>query len=148
LTRNPESIENPGFPITDFGNDKKYAVVLPVPNKLQLHVLNAILMAMAQLKPERTPLEANLWGTPKSSGSFSTLFQSRLLKALDYRQNPFDLRVERVDRKMTGSKVFGLSRSLGTSISESFKEFDEKDMDACPSRGKIWGSALDIGQIV
>jgi len=28
LTRNPESIENPGFPITDFGNDKKYAVVL------------------------------------------------------------------------------------------------------------------------
>jgi hypothetical protein len=22
LTRNPKSIENPGFPITDFGNDK------------------------------------------------------------------------------------------------------------------------------
>ncbi len=28
LTRNPESIENHGFPIKDFGNDKKYAVVL------------------------------------------------------------------------------------------------------------------------
>jgi len=28
LTRNPESIENHGFPITNFGNDKKYAVVL------------------------------------------------------------------------------------------------------------------------
>jgi hypothetical protein len=28
LTRNPENIENPGFPITDFGNDKKYAVVI------------------------------------------------------------------------------------------------------------------------
>ncbi|RYD75251.1 MAG: DUF1156 domain-containing protein, partial [Verrucomicrobiaceae bacterium] len=26
------------------------------------------------LKPERTPLEANLWGTPKSSGSFSGLY--------------------------------------------------------------------------
>jgi hypothetical protein len=104
-------------------------------------------MAMAQLKPERTPLEANLWGTPKSSGSFSTLFQSRLLKALDYRQNPFDLRVERIDRKMTGSKVFGLSRSLGTSISESFKEFDEKDMDAYLSRGKIWGLPLTLDKL-
>jgi hypothetical protein len=28
LTRNPERIENHGFPITNFGNDKKYAVVL------------------------------------------------------------------------------------------------------------------------
>ena len=32
------------------------------------------------LKPERMPLEANLWGTPKSSGSFSTLFESRILR--------------------------------------------------------------------
>ena len=87
------------------------------------------------LKPERTPLEANPWGTPKSSGSFSTLFQSRLLRALDYRQNPFDLRVERIDRKLTGSKVFGLSRSLGASIAKSFKEFDEKNMDAYLSCG-------------
>jgi hypothetical protein len=28
LTRNPESIENHGFPITNFGNDKKYDVVV------------------------------------------------------------------------------------------------------------------------
>ena len=27
------------------------------------------------LKPERTPIEANVWGTPKSSGSFSNLFR-------------------------------------------------------------------------
>ena len=87
------------------------------------------------LKPERTPLEANLWGTPKSSGSFSTLFRSRLIKALDYRQNPFDLRVERIDKKLTGSKVFGLSRPLGTSIAKSFGEFDEKNMDAYLSCG-------------
>ena len=33
------------------------------------------------LKPERTPIEANVWGTPKSSGSFSNLFRSRLLRA-------------------------------------------------------------------
>lgn len=37
------------------------------------------------LKPERTPIEANVWGTPKSSGSFSNLFRSRLLRAIDYR---------------------------------------------------------------
>lgn len=40
------------------------------------------------LKPERTPIEANVWGTPKSSGSFSSLFRSRLLRAVDYRVSP------------------------------------------------------------
>lgn len=45
------------------------------------------------LKPERTPIEANVWGTPKSSGSFTTLFKSRLLRALDYREAPFEATV-------------------------------------------------------
>ena len=40
------------------------------------------------LKPERTPIEANVWGTPKSSGSFSNLFRGRLLRALEYRAAP------------------------------------------------------------
>ena len=43
------------------------------------------------LRPERMPLEANVWGTEKSSGSFSGLFRSRLLRALDYRSGPFEL---------------------------------------------------------
>lgn len=43
------------------------------------------------LKPERMPIEANLWGTPKSSGSFSTLFKSRLLRAVEYREAPFEI---------------------------------------------------------
>lgn len=43
------------------------------------------------LKPERTPLEAHPWGTPASSGSFSTLFESRLLRAHRYKQLPTDL---------------------------------------------------------
>ena len=34
------------------------------------------------LKPERTPIEANVWGTTRSSGSFSTLFPRRLLRAI------------------------------------------------------------------
>ncbi len=47
------------------------------------------------LKPERAPIEANVWGTPKSSGSFSNLFRTRLVRALDYRAAPFEV--------MTGS---------------------------------------------
>lgn len=43
------------------------------------------------LKPERTPIEANVWGTPKSSGSFSNLFRSRLLRAVEYRQMPTEV---------------------------------------------------------
>jgi putative DNA methylase len=43
------------------------------------------------LKPERMPIEANVWGTPKSSGAFSTLFQTRLLRALDYREAPTEV---------------------------------------------------------
>lgn len=43
------------------------------------------------LKPERTPIEANCWGTPKSSGSLSNLFKTRLLRALDYRAAPFEV---------------------------------------------------------
>ena len=43
------------------------------------------------LKPERTPIEANVWGTTKSSGSFLNLFKSRVLRAIDYRENPFEV---------------------------------------------------------
>ena len=43
------------------------------------------------LKPERTPLENSVWGTEKSSGTFSSLFESRLLKAKRYLDNPFEV---------------------------------------------------------
>jgi len=43
------------------------------------------------LKPERRPIEANVWGTPKSSGSFSSLYRTRLLRAIDYRENPSEV---------------------------------------------------------
>jgi putative DNA methylase len=46
------------------------------------------------LKPERTPLENSVWGTDKSSGTFSTLFRSRLLKAKKYLDQPFEIRAE------------------------------------------------------
>jgi putative DNA methylase len=43
------------------------------------------------LKPERMPIEANVWGTHKSSGGFSNLFQRRLLRATDYRRLPTEV---------------------------------------------------------
>lgn len=46
------------------------------------------------LKPERTPLENSVWGTNKSSGTFSTLFESRLLRAKRYLNEPFELEFE------------------------------------------------------
>ena len=58
------------------------------------------------LKPERTPLEANVWGTPKSSGSFSTLFKSKLLRAIDYQEDPFEIKAaSSVEKKEFGCNV-------------------------------------------
>jgi len=46
------------------------------------------------LKPERTPLENSVWGTGKSSGTFSTLFESRLIPAKRYLDQPFEIAFE------------------------------------------------------
>jgi adenine-specific DNA methylase len=76
------------------------------------------------LKPERTPLEANLWGTPKSSGSFSTLFETRLLRALDYCERPFELRVVRNGGVASGEKVHGLSSPFFYAVADDYAEFE------------------------
>jgi len=47
------------------------------------------------LKPERTPIENSVWGMSKSSGTFSTLFETRLLRAKKYLEAPFELEIER-----------------------------------------------------
>lgn len=47
------------------------------------------------LKPERTPLENSVWGTGRSSGTFASLFESRLIRAKRYLDEPFELRIER-----------------------------------------------------
>lgn len=76
------------------------------------------------LKPERRPLEANPWGTRKSSGAFSTLFKSRILRAIDYSEKPFEIRVMQNGERLSSEKVFGLSRSLVSNVvSESLEEF-------------------------
>lgn len=60
------------------------------------------------LKPERTPLEAHPWGTPASSGAFSTLYQSRIIRAWEYKLNPHDL----VPVGGSPERVFGLSQPI------------------------------------
>ncbi|HMJ88833.1 MAG TPA: hypothetical protein VK530_03405 [Candidatus Acidoferrum sp.] len=59
------------------------------------------------LKPERVPIEGNVWGTSKSSGSFSTLFKSRLMRAIEYQAAPFELEIERTNGNNKGRRVFG-----------------------------------------
>lgn len=75
------------------------------------------------LKPERVPLEANLWGTPKSSGSFSTMFEGRIRRALDYADNPFELRLRKNNGKIDTEKVFGLSERIGFPVAGTYAQF-------------------------
>jgi adenine-specific DNA methylase len=74
------------------------------------------------LKPERVPLEANLWGTEKSSGSFSTMFEGRIRRALDYADDPFELRISS-EKGSKAEKVFGLSEKIGAPVAETYRAF-------------------------
>lgn len=67
------------------------------------------------LKPQRTPLEAHPWGTSASSGSFSTLFESRLLRAHQYKQTPVDLVPSESSRP---HRVAGLSAPIACDVDQ------------------------------
>ena len=58
------------------------------------------------LKPERTPIEANVWGTPKSSGSFSGLYKGRLGRALAYREAPTEVKGANGQKAVVASPAF------------------------------------------
>lgn len=75
------------------------------------------------LKPELTPIEANLWGTPKSSGAFSMLFESRVMRLLDYKAAPFELELVGSNGNRQGRKVFGLSQALDREITGTYQAF-------------------------
>ncbi|MGH4033037.1 DNA methyltransferase [Actinomycetota bacterium Odt1-20B] len=81
------------------------------------------------LKPERTPLEAHPWGTPASSGSFSTLFRSRVLRAHDYKSAPFD-------QVLADGRV---QRATGLSV-----PFDGQLVDGWPEHGLTDGHDVYI----
>ncbi len=67
------------------------------------------------LKPERTSLENSVWGTEKSSGTFSTLFETRLLPAKRYLDTPFEVAV---DSDLFGGEV-GSRKILASSRIEA-----------------------------
>lgn len=70
------------------------------------------------LKPERTPLENSVWGTEKSSGTFRTLFESRLIRAKRYLDDPFEVALNmdllgsaKRAHKVTASKPINVQRA-------------------------------------
>jgi len=72
------------------------------------------------LKPERMPIEANLWGTPQSSGAFSTLYRSRLLRAVDYREKPFEIALDMSSSgRPKAGKTYHLSPPMGREIASN-----------------------------
>lgn len=77
------------------------------------------------LKPELTPLEANVWGTSKSSGSFSTLFKSKIKSALDYKSRPFELKVSESKAGVVKQveKVFNVSKPINKDIISNYEAF-------------------------
>lgn len=75
------------------------------------------------LKPERTPLEAHPWGTPYSSGSFSTLLKSRLQRAHEYKNLPSDL----VPENGEVQRVTGISDPLTARIYRDWSSFADSE---------------------
>jgi putative DNA methylase len=73
------------------------------------------------LKPELMPIEANMWGTPKSSGAFSCLYQSRVERALDYKEQPTEVVID----SYSGAKSGGFSKSLSARLVSDYGSFDK-----------------------
>lgn len=99
------------------------------------------------LKPERMPIEANVWGTEKSSGAFSTLYRSRLLRALDYREFPFELAVANSGKQKRGKKIFALSNPIGRDILNSYPKEGLRSGDIYLSCGSSAQTDLPDGSV-
>ena len=76
------------------------------------------------LKPERVPLEANLWGTPKGSEALSTLFEGRIRCALDCADDPFELWLSS-GKGGKAEKIYGLSQQIGSRVADSYTDFKD-----------------------
>ncbi|MBE9100366.1 DNA methyltransferase [Vacuolonema iberomarrocanum] len=88
------------------------------------------------LKPEKTPLENCVWGTSKSSGTFSTLFESRLIPAKRYLDNPYELFLNRnLFGEVEDSGKVTCSKPIDVSIVESWEEFSSCDKAALVMNG-------------
>ncbi len=95
------------------------------------------------LKPELMPIEANLWGTPKSSGSFTTLFESRILRAIAYKSDPFEFKVV----NKSAQKIFHLNRPLNCEITKSYDAFSNNGHSVYISQGDSSETDIDMGSV-
>jgi putative DNA methylase len=102
------------------------------------------------LKPERAPLENSVWGTDKSSGTFATLFESRLIPAKRYLDNPFEISIEKdLFGNSIGSNRITASKPINTSLVESWEAFFGKEQAALILNGSsdnlpIPSEAVDV----
>lgn len=90
------------------------------------------------LKPEMMPLEANIWGTDKSSGAFSGLFRSRVERALAYKSDPFELRLN----SSASTKIHHINHSIGVKVVGDFAQFHSQPKTAFLSFGD--SSRMDL----
>jgi putative DNA methylase len=83
------------------------------------------------LKPERTPLENCVWGIGKGSGTFATLFESRLIPAKRYLDNPFEISIETdVLGNDIGTKKVMASQGIEVNLVTSWNEFAKDERAA------------------
>ncbi|MDQ3563093.1 MAG: hypothetical protein M3436_02775 [Pseudomonadota bacterium] len=76
------------------------------------------------LKPERVPLENSVWGTDKSSGTFSTLFESRLIPAKRYMDEPFEVEFRRdLFGELLGTGKIVASEPIRPTVVSSWEQF-------------------------
>ncbi|QTA90534.1 DUF1156 domain-containing protein [Desulfonema magnum] len=95
------------------------------------------------LRPEMMPIEANIWGTPKSSGSFSTLYKSRILRALNYKSDPFELKL----KGNKGLKVPNINIPLNCNIVESYSDFKKNGASVYISYGDSAHTDIETGSV-
>ena len=76
------------------------------------------------LKPERTPLENSVWGSDRCSGTFSTLFESRLLRAKKYLDEPFELafNYDVLGNRLSGSRKTVASKPINAKRVDSWTQ--------------------------
>jgi putative DNA methylase len=80
------------------------------------------------LKPERAPLENSVWGTDRSSGTFSTLFESRLLRAKRYLDEPFEIDFKYdLNKQRVGSRKIVASKPIKARRVETWAEMGTTD---------------------
>lgn len=80
------------------------------------------------LKPERAPLENSVWGTDRSSGTFCTLFESRLLRAKRYLDEPFEIDFEYdLNGQRIGSRKVIASQAIRARHVDTWAELNAAD---------------------